>query len=224
MSQNYHLRDRNIRIGEAMIAYRPARTNDDYFDLFCRAIEQRDEEAWADIAAGYRGQLAAWAVQAGVRLLKDEQAADIADQALARAWSALTPERFKGFPCLGALLAYLRACVTATVIDYARAQATRARTEQRLEPEATTTPEQQVLEELERANLWRLISQIVLNEQERIVLRESLVSALPPRDIQARHPDQFADVMAVYRTKRNLLNRLQRNHDLRTLWQERIEA
>jgi hypothetical protein len=77
---------------------------------------------------------------------------------------------------------------------------------------------------LERANLWRLISQIVLNEQEQIVLRESLVSALPPRDIQARHPDRFADVVAVYRTKRNLLNRLQRNHDLRTLWQERIEA
>jgi hypothetical protein len=43
---------------------------------------------------------------------------------------------------------------------------------------------------------------------------------LPPRDIQARHPDLFANVNEVYSAKRNLLNRLQRNPDLQRLHRE----
>ena len=47
---------------------------------------------------------------------------DLADQAFTRAWSALSPERFASFPTLAALLAYMRACVTTTVIDHARSE------------------------------------------------------------------------------------------------------
>ena len=47
----------------------------------------------------------------------NESYEDLADHALARAWIALSPARFANFPSLGAVLAYLRACVTAAVVD-----------------------------------------------------------------------------------------------------------
>lgn len=191
------------------------------YELFRRAIEQRDAEAWADIAQHYRGLLAAWAAQSSARTTSAELPGDIADQALARAWAALSSARFSAFPHIATLLAYLRTCVRATVIDLAREQASQQRAAQSLEATLeSTTPEQTVLQELDRTEIWRLLMQLASSSEEQIIVRESLLYALPPREIQARHPDMFADVADVYRLKRNLINRFQRNHDLQRLWRE----
>jgi len=199
----------------------PALSDAACYELFRRAIEQRDADAWADIAQNYRGLLAAWAAQSSARSMSAEQPSDIADQALARAWAALSSARFSAFPHIATLMAYLRACVRATVIDQAREQASQLRAIQSLESKVeSSTPEQAVLQELDRTEIWRLIMQITSNLEERIIVRESLVYALPPREIQARHPEMFADVAEVYRVKRNLINRFQRNRDLERLWRE----
>jgi DNA-directed RNA polymerase specialized sigma24 family protein len=192
------------------------------YDLFRRAIEQRDADAWADIGRHYRGLLAAWAAQSSARSMIAEQPEDIADQAFARAWAALSSAHFSAFPHIASLLAYLRTCVRATVIDHAREQASQLRAVQSIESAVVSAaPEQAVLEELDRTEIWRLIMRMTSNLQERIIVRESMVYALPPRVIQARHPDMFADVLQVYRVKRNLINRFQRNRELQQLWQER---
>ncbi len=192
------------------------------YELFRRAIEQRDADAWADISRNYRGLLAAWAAQSSARGLIAEQPEDIADQAFARAWAALSSAHFSSFPHIASLLAYLRTCVRATVIDYARDQASQLRAVQRIEASAVAAaPERMVLEELDRTEIWRLILHMTSSREEQIIVRESLIYALPPRLIQARHPDMFADVLQVYRVKRNLINRFQRNRDLQRLWQER---
>jgi DNA-directed RNA polymerase specialized sigma24 family protein len=204
-----------------MPARAPALSDAACYELFRRAIEQRDADAWADIAQHYRGLLAAWAAQSSARTMSAEQPGDIADQALARAWAALSSARFSAFPHIATLMAYLRTCVRATVIDQAREQASQQRAAQSLEGTfEASTPEQTVLRELDRGEIWRLIEQITSSPEERIIVRESLVYALPPREIQARHPDMFADVAEVYRVKRNLINRFQRNHDLQRLWRE----
>jgi DNA-directed RNA polymerase specialized sigma24 family protein len=192
-----------------------------YYDLFRRAIEQRDADAWADISRHYRRLLAAWATQSSARSIIAEQPEDIADQAFARAWAALSSARFSAFPHIASLLAYLRTCVRATVIDHAREQAGQLRAVQSIVSTGTSAaPEQTVLEELDRTEIWRLIARMTSSPQEQVIVRESLVDALPPRAIQARHPEMFADVMQVYRVKRNLINRFQRNHELQRLWQE----
>ena len=191
------------------------------YDLFRRAIEQRDADAWADIGRNYRGLLAAWAAQSSARGLIAEQPEDIADQAFARAWAALSSAQFSAFPHIASLLAYLRTCVRATVIDHAREQAGQLRAVQSIEcAGVSAAPEQAVLEELDRTELWRLILNMTSNHQEQIIVRECLIYALPPRAIQARHPEMFADVLQVYRVKRNLINRFQRNRDLQQLWQD----
>jgi DNA-directed RNA polymerase specialized sigma24 family protein len=174
-----NLRDR------PMPARAPSLSDAACYELFRRAIEQRDADAWADIAQNYRGLLAAWAAQSSAHTMNSEQPGDIADQALARAWAALSSARFSAFPHIATLMAYLRTCVRATVIDQAREQASQQRAAQSLEATLeAATPEQTVLRELDRTEIWRLIMQIISSPEERIIVRESLVYGLPPREIQ----------------------------------------
>jgi DNA-directed RNA polymerase specialized sigma24 family protein len=195
-------------------------TEDAGYELFRRAIVERDDEAWAAIYTHFRQLLISWARQASARAPGVGQYEDIADRALARAWSALTAEQFAQFPSLAALLAYLRACVGAAAIDAARAEATRERAYQKLNPPSVTTPEELVLGALSCDELWRLINKLVSSEHERIILIESFVLGLPPRAILERHQDLFADVPAIYSAKRNLLNRLERSRDLQQIYQD----
>lgn len=200
---------------------------DDGYELFRRAIVERDEHAWADIYARYRPLLIAWSRNCSASASIRDDHHDIADRALARAWSALSPARFAQFPSLSALLAYLRACVGAAAIDYVRSQNSFERVIQRIETDAQVGPEQAVPEQLvveraERNELWQIASQLPENEQERTVLNETFVLNLPPRKIQARHPHLFASVSEVYSAKRNLLGRLQRSPELRRLREEMV--
>jgi|SRR6266508_1869581 len=195
-------------------------TEDAGYELFRRAIVERDDEAWAAIYTHYRQLLISWARRASARAPAAIQCEDIADRALARAWSALTAEQFAQFPSLATLLGYLRACVGAAAIDAARAEATRERAYQKLDPPLVTTPEELVLGALSSDELWRLINKLVSNEHERIILIESFVLGLPPRAILERHQDSFADMPAIYGAKRNLLNRLERSRALQQLYQD----
>src|SRR3954462_4332133 len=95
-------RAKNLR-GSASAAHQPALSDAVCYDLFRRAIEQRDADAWADIGRHYRGLLAAWATQSSARGLITEQPEDIADQAFARAWAALSSAQFSAFPHIASL-------------------------------------------------------------------------------------------------------------------------
>ena len=56
--------------------------------------------------------------------------------------------------------------------------------------------------------LWRAIEGEARGEDERLVARLCLGEGLRPGEVHARHPERFADVAAVYRVKRRLLDRL----------------
>ena len=194
------------------------------YEVFRRAIVDRDDDAWAAIYERYRSLLVTWARNNSTTAQIGEYYDDIADQAFARAWTALSPQQFDHFSSLAKLLAYLRTCVMAVVIDYARARASRERMFLKLEVEALATPEEEVLDDIGRVELWQLVRRLVETEQERTILLENFVLDLPPRVIMARHPEMFRTISTVYFAKRNLLARLQRNHDLQTLRQELFSA
>ena len=196
------------------------RTEYEGYELFRRAIVERDSDAWAESAARYRRLMLSWARDSSIRMAVGESYEDLADHALARAWMALSPARFANFPSLGAVLAYLRACVTAAVVDCARAEAARERMIGKLEVGEAASPEALVLQGLDRAELWRLVGELTHDEQERIVIVESFVFDLRPRTILARHPELFADIDAVYAAKRNLLARLKGCRLLREMFEE----
>lgn len=198
----------------------PQLTDREGYELFRRAIVERSSDAWSAIYAYYRPLILGWSRQYSARSAGGESAEDIADRALSRAWSALSAKQFDQFNSLAALLAYLRTCVSAAVIDNSRAVATRERAYRRLDVRAVATPEQEVLLNNIRLAFWREIFKIVRSVHERVVLEETFVHALAPRQIFARHPDLFADVDIVYAVKRNLISRLVRSRELRQLYED----
>jgi|HigsolmetaAR201D_1030396.scaffolds.fasta_scaffold22750_2 DNA-directed RNA polymerase specialized sigma24 family protein len=198
-------------------------TSKDY-ELFRCAILHRDAEAWAVIHARYRNLLMSWAMRCSAQVSTNEWVADIADQAFARAWLALTPERFANFPNLAMILSYLRTCVTTTIIDLVRRHSSNERVQQAIVPHSTPTPEQVALAELDRATIWRITNELVETPSERVVLLESFVNQSPPRTIFMQYPQFFATVEEVYNTKRNLFARLRRNEELRNLYESSLSV
>jgi hypothetical protein len=77
--------------------------------------------------------------------------------------------------------------------------------------------ERAILKPHQQAELWHQIVSTIENEQELLLARASLIYALSPRAIYALHPDLFADITAVYRTKHNLFKRLQHNQAIERL-------
>jgi DNA-directed RNA polymerase specialized sigma24 family protein len=197
--------------------------NQDY-EVFRRAILHRDEEAWATIHARYRALLISWTSRCAAQMYTYEAAADLADQAFSRAWFALTPERFAAFPSLAKLLSYLHVCVTTTVIDCVRARSSGERVRLALQMADDATPEQVVLNDLDRTALWQMASELAETPAERAILIESFVNGLPPRAILSDYPGLFADITAVYNAKRNLFMRLRRSEALRCLYQAFVAA
>jgi DNA-directed RNA polymerase specialized sigma24 family protein len=194
------------------------------YETFRRAILEHDADAWAELAARFRPLMIAWTNRACAAMVINELSEDLADQAFCRAWAALKPEQFANFPNAATLIAYLRSCVGATVIDCARAQSSRARAVQKIEIDEVLTPEQIVNAQMEHDELWHLVYCLLETDQDRIILIESFVYDLPPREILARHMDAFADIVDVYQSKRNLFNRLQRNVELRQVYEQLLIA
>jgi len=131
---------------------------------------------------------------------------------------------FADFPTLARLLGYLRACVVSTKVDALRMQTAGDHMLSEQQVDAAATPEQAVLADLGRSALWQTVMALTVNTTERITLIESFVYGLPPRAIRARHPQLFPDVAAVYSAKRNLIERLRRNHDLQRLREDFVAA
>ncbi len=196
--------------------------NDDNGNIFSCPGWGRDDGIWEMIAAQYSRLLIAWAMRCPATAIAGASAKDIADQALARAWLALSAKDFPPFPNLAAFLSYLRMCVTHAAIDALRASAVQAGTLQVPKASITTDPDLALFYQLDRMALWDLVNSFVCSEQERVVLIERYVLDLPPRRIHARHPTLFADVTEIYTLVRNLCCRLRHHDELRQLWDERI--
>lgn len=186
----------------------------DAYEQFRLAIVERSSEAWAVIYRQYRPLMVSWVRQCAAITYRGESPEDLADRAFARAWMALTPEQFAQFSGLPALLAYLRSCVNAAVIDDTRAVVTRERACRRLQHQPVETPEDLVVAANLRAELWQAIGALLLNQAERVLIDESYLLGLRPRAIYRRHPDLFASVRDIYAVKRNLLARLARGANL----------
>jgi hypothetical protein len=179
------------------------------FELFRRAVAERDHAAWEAVMAQYAGLVMAWVRRhpATAALPAHDRDDDWVTTAFGRFWIAIGPDRFGQFTGLAALLRYLKLCVHSALVDAVRANAA-ART-------VPLTVAQDLAaadgDSLAAADLWHAITQALPDETERFVARLSLVMGLKPAEIHERFPDRFATVADVYRIKRTLLERLRRS-------------
>lgn len=194
------------------------------FELFRRAVVEKNEAAWGLIVEQYRPLVVGWVERHPAYATIDENADQFAIHAFEKFWQAMTPQKFYSFPDLKALLSYLKMCVHSGVMDYLRAHkrsSTEVELDERIVATASRTDaarrtgmEETVVQRVQGDELWRQIEARLKDGKERLVVHCIFVQDLKPRQIMTEYGDVFADVKEIYRVKENVLTRLRRDQAL----------
>jgi DNA-directed RNA polymerase specialized sigma24 family protein len=190
------------------------------YELFRRALVERNEQAWEQLYLHYSGLVEGWIRRSGAFNSSGESSEYFVVGAFTKFWRALSPERFASFPTLASLLQYLQLCATSVVIDSVRAQSwSEMLPEETITPNhgPQTSPDEEAVSRVDRQEFWRFIDAQLNNEVERVVVYCSFVIGLTPRAIYAKRSELFSSVNDVYNVKRNVLGRLSRNTQLRQM-------
>ena len=190
------------------------------FELFRRALLERNQQAYALLYQQYQALVAGWVERHPSFPALDEEVQYFVNRAFEKMWRALTPYKFERFPDLKSLLSYLKLCAGSAVMDYARTGRLDMIDDepgdlQIADTGAEVDPEQHTVDRVQQEEFWRLILTRLADERERLVVYGSFVLALKPRELSAKYPQVFADVNEIYRIKQNVLERLRRDAELR---------
>ncbi|NOK63301.1 MAG: sigma-70 family RNA polymerase sigma factor [Chloroflexi bacterium AL-W] len=199
------------------------------YELFRRALVERNEIAWQYIYNQYGPLVESWVRRCGAFPKSGESSEFFVISAFTRFWKAVTAERFHSFDNLAGLLSYLQMCASCVVIDSVRTQSwAEVLPEPMLRAASTsqTAPDEEAVERVNREDFWKYIDTQLNDEAERVVVYQSFVVGMKPTAIQQHRPDLFGTVKDVYNVKRNVLDRLSRNQELRQMldWPHQTEV
>jgi RNA polymerase sigma factor (sigma-70 family) len=190
------------------------------YEIFRRAVLDRDEHAWEQLYIQYRPLVTGWVERHSLFPGFHEEAQYFVNRAFEKMWTAISPEKFENFPDLKSILRYLQMCVHSVLVDTARSaersQLFEEESEERselyqaddLDPEAT------VVELAENQELWQWLNTRLKDERERCVLYGSFVLDMKPAEVFQAYKGMFKHVREVYAVKDNLLARLRRDDEL----------
>ncbi|MGB0384767.1 MAG: RNA polymerase sigma factor [Ardenticatenaceae bacterium] len=196
------------------------------FELFRRAIEERDDGAWNALHLHHTRMIYSWINNHpfGVTLGQQEKE-DITQET----WTKFYRNVIKRpaplvdhFKHVGALFSYLKRCVITVTIDRQRKMAKDNKLQKRLSEDQymkNSTPEimlNRLFKEAQRAAVMEWVTENVTDREERLVLGCSYQEGLRPKEIVERYPNEF-DVHKVYRIKERLLKRAKRSFEM-TRW------
>ncbi|TME89578.1 MAG: sigma-70 family RNA polymerase sigma factor [Chloroflexi bacterium] len=189
-------------------------------ELVSRAIRDGDDGAWQTFVGEYSRLVLAHIRRFPSYAFVCEDDDYWLNRTFQRFAQAVRPERLDRFPNLAALLGYLKLCAQSTLLDEVRAR--RARPHVSLEQlseaaEAGVGFEESVVQRLTAQELWDAVMQALPNESDRLIVSLSFRDGCKPCEIHAQHSDRFPSVADVYRTKRNVVERLRRDSRLRAL-------
>jgi len=189
------------------------------YELFRRALVERNEVAWEHIYNHYSGLVESWVRRSGAFASSGESSEYFVGAAFTKFWRAIS-ERFEQFPTLASLLHYLQLCAGSVVIDSVRAQSWAEMLPEEAIPSGLsplTAPDEEAMKRVDCEEFWSYINTQLNSEAERIVVYRTFVLGMKPGDIYNDHQDLFQSINDVYNVKRNVLGRLSRNAELRSM-------
>lgn len=191
-----------------------------------QALMDRDTDSWDAVWPNWAPRVAGWVRRHPQFRYTGEEVGYFVNRAFEKLWRAVDPAKLATFANPAQLIQYLKLCVHSVILDELRSpmpdsMVQVAASVEEMSVLAAPGPgvEETALRRVRRDQLWRVVAGHVKTDGERAVLEASLVRGLPPREIADRYPGLFASVSEVYRTKRNLLDRLSRDHRLREFLQ-----
>lgn len=194
------------------------------YELFRRALAERNETAWRLVFNQYRPLVASWVERQQAFPLAGEEVDFFINGAFARLMKAVSPEQFARFQDLRSILGYLQLCVVSEVNDHMRAiRGTETLPLDQVNLSSHMAPddvENTALDDVERTLIWQTIRSCTKSDSELLVVYASYVLGLKPRQLYERFPDRFDSVDRVYRIKENVLARLRRDPRMQSLFEE----
>lgn len=191
------------------------------YEMFRRAIVEREEQAWERVYRQYRSVALAWIYRHPSFASTGEEAQYFVNRAFEKMWSAVTPAKFEQFPDLKSLLRYLQICVHSAIVDYARQKDETHLEMEEIPPLEKQRPgpgvEARVVAQTQRQEIWRVVNDRIKNDKEQTILYASFVLGLKPRDLYDWFGKRFENIDEVYRVKENLLRRLRRDVELHSI-------
>ena len=183
-------------------------------ELFRRAIDDADSQAWATVIELYRGLLISQAGRQVIRGLVSEDDGFCVDRAFQRFWRATRSRGMHQFTDLASILKYLKMCLVSVLLDEARVRHRQPSVPiDQVPPEARMSgdPAALAIGHSTARELWQAVDAELHDNAERLVARLSFMQGLTPREILARCPAEFGEIAEVYRVKRLVIERLRRS-------------
>jgi hypothetical protein len=208
------------------------------YELWRRAIQLRNHEAWEAIYNIYRPFVRNWLQKQTTRLnLLDFEEEALINGVFFRILRFIKADSFDKFPTLAAILKYLQMCCLTEVQDYMRDMQGRSMdvsleasfgneentgegfsNASRLRSDADV--EKDALDMADYNPFWRLVAERLPDKADLLVVYARFVHQMPPREIVEEYPSYFPDVNEVYRRLKNAMWRLKNDEKLKTWFEE----
>jgi len=193
------------------------------YELIQRAIVGMDNDAWEYVYTLYYPRMIA-KIRGKIGDETAVTADDLVQDAFIKFQRYVTPDKWAKFPNLATVLSYLDMCAQTTIIDYHRSRGSQKRLHDSIISAQSTAKTSHIqLENRLAEHLWTLIYHQCKHPNDKLLAELSWAMGLPPRKIAKRFPDKFKNTKAVSDQKRILWQRLQRDSDIRALYEETIE-
>jgi hypothetical protein len=188
--------------------------NDQYWlELLHRAIVERNSEAWYMLQERLTPTVMRWMHHHQKRgpacVLESEE--NYVAMAFARFWQATAHNRQLQFTSFAAVLHYLYASLNGAILDTLRAY---AHPQEVALPELDFAGEPLVEEDDNDTDLLEVILKFLPNAKEKRLAYLLFHCGLKPREIVLHCPQEFNSVKDIYRLRRNIIERLQRQVEL----------
>jgi DNA-directed RNA polymerase specialized sigma24 family protein len=190
------------------------------YELFRRAIQNKDQRALELVFLQYQPLVTRWVERWMGKHPSfssvTEEVQDFIAQTFERFWISFTPAKLDKSQGLAAVLRYLQMCVNGVLTDAWR-KLYRRQLEQEMPEQEQELPGSEPAPEdlLQQEEFWQLIKRKSKDPREYTVIYASFHLALSPREILAEYPDEFSSVKEIYQYKANLLERLERDDEIR---------
>jgi hypothetical protein len=202
------------RCQQEMINYRKGQVYDDRYclEIFYRALKKQDDRASELLVRSLRGMAIGW-LRSHPRYdsaMRYESEDNYVIEAFARLWNARR-DKSTNFETLGAALFYLKRSLLTAVQDTLRFY--EKQMAQLAEPGTGSLDEPVAQEEDDGRELWEVIQSFLPTEREKELAYLLYHCNLKPREIMQHRPGLFSDVSEIYRLRRNIIDRIERNVD-----------
>jgi len=190
------------------------------YELFRRAIVEKDNDAWDAVLSQYHHVVERWVERHPKFNHFTENTDFFVNRAFTKFWQRnLSPQEFSKFPNVKSLLGYIKTCVASVMTDYWRIQ---SRLEIEYKDELTKSPDEhngtdpadEFENQLQRRRFWEHLRRHLRDEMEYQIVFETFVVGLKPLEILDHFPELYPDVKEVYKIKARALNRLGKYVDL----------